>query len=217
MKRCNQRPGRAKGGAGLTLVEMTVILSVIVILATVLVPTVMSHIVQARIVRTRSDSRAIGEAIIRFYDDTGFFPKTRDSLDGRMGTQFVDLLVSPGTPPTLPADGNVAARQPWVDGEADQFENHLVHNIPGFALQTAEQAGWNGPYISTPESDPWGNRYMCNIIFLEPGVGAVGADGRPKRAVYVISAGPDGIIQTPFEQFITEARVEGDDIAYRIQ
>lgn len=206
-----------QNASGLTLVEMTVILSVIVILTTVLVPTVMSHIAQARIVRARQDVRALGDAIARFYDDTGFVPQSRDSIGGRQGSDYIDLLVSPGGGPALPAEGNVSSVQPWLTGEADLFENHLVHNIPGYNLQTSEEAGWNGPYISTPESDPWGNRYLCNIVFLQPGGGAVGPDGDPKRAVFVSSAGPDGIIQTPFEQYITEARPAGDDIVYRLQ
>lgn len=208
---------RRMGRAGLTLVEMTVILSVIVILTTVLVPTVMSHIAQARIVRANQDVRAIGNANARFYSDTGFLPKTRDSIDGRQGTDLVELLVGPGSEPALPADGTRATVEAWVTGEEDLFENHLVHNIPGYDLRTSDQTGWNGPYVSDLHTDPWGNRYMCNIVFLEPGGGAVSADGSPKRAVFVISAGPDGIIQTDFEQFITDARVRGDDIVYRLQ
>lgn len=201
---------------GLTLVEMTVILSVIVILTTVLVPTVMSHIAQARVIRAKQDVRIIGDAIARFYDDAGFVPKTFDSTNGRHGSRPFDLLITPGDPPAAPAS-NSSEVQTWINGEADHLHNHLVYNTPGYNLKSNERTGWNGPYISMPEADPWGKRYMINIAFLKPGGGAVDEAGKTKRAVYVLSAGPDGIVQTSFEQLITNARVEGDDIVYRLQ
>jgi len=208
---------RRRSNQGLTLVEMTVILSVIVILTTVLVPTVMSHIAQARVIRAKQDVRIIGDAIARFYDDTGFIPKTFDSTNGRTGTRAFDLLITPGDPPALPANGSTSAVQPWVNGDSDYLHNHVVYNTPGYTLKTGERSGWNGPYISAPEADPWSKRYMINIVFLKPGGGAVDENGKTKRAVFVLSAGPDGIVQTPFDQLITNARVEGDDIAYRLQ
>ena len=38
--------------------------------------------------------------------------------------------------------------------------------------------------IADPGADPWGNAYLVNI--------------RDPRQAWVISAGPDGILQTPF-------------------
>jgi hypothetical protein len=35
--------------------------------------------------------------------------------------------------------------------------------------------------------------------------------------VFVVSAGADGVIDTPFEQSVVEARAYGDDIVMRIQ
>ena len=231
-RRTFRRLARRHAATGLTLVEMTVILSVIVILTTVLVPTVMSHIAQARVLRAQQDVRALANAITSFFDDTGFMPKTSDVVNGKPGNLPVDIIMTPGEPPALPDDlkGN---QQIWVTGRADYFRNHLVNNTPGYygdldsdlminvagyRLKSADQkAGWNGPYISIPEADPWGNRYMCNIIYVDTRLGAVDKDGNVKRAVFVISSGPDGIIQTEFEQLKTSAVIKGDDIAYRYQ
>lgn len=199
----------------LTLVEMTIILSVISVLTAVLVPTVMSHITQSRILRARQDVRAISEAIHRFYQDTGFVPKTTDSVDGQMGTNTVDMLVTPGHAPRTPS---AAGYDLWADGTVDYLSNHVVNNVPGYALKTSmDTLGWNGPYFaSATDADPWGNRYMVNVAFLEPTPGLV-INGLVKRAVFVVSAGPNGIIEVPFEQPVTEASLYGDDIVQRIQ
>jgi hypothetical protein len=109
--------------------------------------------------------------------------------------------------------------QRWVTGTTDLFANHLVNNVPGYALKTTDAVpGWNGPYLSSlPQADPWGNRYMVNVVFLKPGGGMVSEGGQTKRAVFVLSAGPDGMIQTPFEQDATNVVLGGDDILERIQ
>ncbi len=209
---CRQR-GRTNR---LTLVEMTIILSVIAILTAVLVPTVMSHITQSRILRARQDVKTISEAIHRFYQDTGFVPRTTDSIDGYQGSHIVDLLVSDGASPALPKDPT--GLYTWVTGTADFLGNHLVNNVPGYTLKAdVDGLGWNGPYLTTvPSADPWGNRYMVNVAFLNPQPGVVD-NGRIKRAVFVVSAGPDGTIDLPFDQLVTDVVILGDDIVQRIQ
>ena len=202
---------------GLTLVELAVILSVIAILTAVLVPTVMSHVAQGRLFRARQDVRTLADAIVRFYQDTGFVPRTTDSVGGRAGQNVVDMLVSPGDAPALAEGADGVGR--WVTGTTDLFQNHLVNNIPGYNLKGPEGGfGWSGSYFSSVlQPDPWGNRYMVNIVFLEPGEGVVSRAGGPKRAVYMLSAGADGVIQTAFEQPVTEASLGGDDIVWRLQ
>lgn len=211
------RGGRARRRVrGLTLVEMTIILSVVAILTAVLVPTVMSHITQGRLLRARQDVRALAGAIVRFYQDTALVPRTTDSIDGRAGVNVVDMLVTDGGIPALP--GNTDDANPWVTGTTDYFSNHLVNNVPGYWLKSAADGlGWNGSYLaSTPEADPWGNRYMVNIVFLDPRPGLID-NGEVKRAVFVLSAGPNGIVELPFEQPVTDVTMAGDDIVHRIQ
>jgi type II secretory pathway pseudopilin PulG len=58
-----------------------------------------------------------------------------------------------------------------------------------------------------PRSDPWGNCYLVNI-------GAVVA--REPSVLWVISAGPNGIIDTPFLSS-TLATPAGDDIGGRLR
>jgi hypothetical protein len=53
------------------------------------------------------------------------------------------------------------------------------------------------------QSDPWGNAYLVNLAAL-PSAGTV----------WVLSAGPDGIVQTPF---VAQAAPLGDDRAARLR
>jgi len=201
----------------LTLVEMTIILSVIAILSAVLVPTVMSHISQSRILRAKQDVKTLGNAIARLYQDTAFVPKTNDSRNGGPGVHAVDLLVSPGNAPALPAKSTGVAQ--WATGTTDMLGNHLYNNVPGYRLKSSnEMPGWNGPYIaSTPAPDPWGNRYMINVVHLDPTPNVLDSSGNLKSAVFVLSAGENGIAETFFDQPVTDVSVGGDDIVHRLQ
>jgi hypothetical protein len=62
--------------------------------------------------------------------------------------------------------------------------------------------GWHGPYVQAGVGpDPWGHRYAVNVKWL---ASAKGSD------TIVISAGPNGIIETPFQ--VDGVRPGGDDI-----
>jgi len=43
------------------------------------------------------------------------------------------------------------------------------------------------------------------------------SNGTRLGAVFVLSAGPNGVIETPFYQARDNARLYGDDIGYRLQ
>jgi type II secretory pathway pseudopilin PulG len=76
---------------------------------------------------------------------------------------------------------------------------------------------WRGAYLRGPvRSDAWGNRYAVNVAFLDPSVGSAisGVDATwgpadyPRLDVFVLSAGPDEEIDTPFGQ---DGAVQYDD------
>lgn len=147
---------------------------------------------------------------------------------------LVGMLVSDGDTPDGGSEVELWRRP--VDGHTiDTMANHLVQNTPGdeaearyrtpvdlstgvpathFAFSSQQGAGarfaWRGPYLSAPvRSDPWGNRYAVNVRFLD----AVSAsDGTELAAhvqdVFVLSAGPDEQIDTPYE---IDGVVPGDD------
>ncbi len=94
-----------------------------------------------------------------------------------------------------------------------------MSNAAAYTLKNATaQFGWNGPYLSsTIGADAWNNRFAVNVGLIDTTAGAETAAGGPKSAVWVISAGPNGQIETAYSQPITAAVVGGDDIAIRVQ
>jgi hypothetical protein len=112
-----------------------------------------------------------------------------------------------------------AERRRWREMNAGSLEDHLLTNRRGYRYRRpGEYGGWNGPYLSAPtRGDAWGNQFLVNSAWLDGGSTAADAEGRPRRAVFVVSAGANGVIETPFEQPMTDARAFGDDIVVRIQ
>ena len=195
---------------GFTLIELTVVLAVIVTLALILTPSITNFINDARVARARNDTQTIAGAVIQFYKDNGFFPQWTVAVSGGPGTAAnkVDLLIGPGNVPT------VTAPNLWTTGTTDTLSHQLLNNTPAYTAKTAtSQFGWNGPYMSSDlGADAWNNRYTVNtgLIDTSQGVGT-------KSAVWVISAGPNGQLETSYTQAVTSAVITGDDIAVRIQ
>jgi prepilin-type N-terminal cleavage/methylation domain-containing protein len=201
---------------GFTLIELTVVLAVIVTLALVLTPSIANSINEARVARARNDCQTIASGMYQFYRDTGFFPRWKLSQNGGQGTpaNLVQVLVSQGNVPSEDVPSL------WTTGVAGSLADQLVTNAPGYTLRSATSLfGWNGPYFSSQlMADPWGNRYAVNVALVDLSPGAATPSGQPKLAVWVLSAGPNGIIETPFAQSILSAvRPGGDDIGTRVQ
>jgi prepilin-type N-terminal cleavage/methylation domain-containing protein len=207
---------RRRASVGFTLIEMTVVLAVIVTLALVLTPSIANSITDARIARARNDCRTIANGIYQFFRDTGYFPAWRAAQAGGAGMAVnrLQVLVGGGSAPLEDVPTL------WTTGIAGSLADQLVTNAPGYAMRTpSSQFGWNGPYFSSDiGADPWGHRYSVNVALIDLSPGAATAGGQAKMAVWVLSAGPNGIIETPFAaSILTAAQPGGDDIGTRIQ
>lgn len=152
---------------------------------------------------------------------------------------LVQMLVSDGDTPD--GDSETRAWERPVDGHVvDTLANHLVQNTPGdarearyrtpqdlfadtlrvrFAFDAQRGANarfaWRGPYLSAPvRPDPWGNRYAVNVLFLDAVSDSSGAEFAGRTGdVFVLSAGPDEQLDTPFE---VDGVVPGDDDLVRV-
>jgi prepilin-type N-terminal cleavage/methylation domain-containing protein len=201
---------------GFTLIELTVVLAVIVTLALVLTPSIANFINDARVAKARNDCQTIGSGIYQFYRDTGFFPLWKVAQNGGPGLTINKLQV-------LGSRGNTPLEDVptlWSTGAMGGLAEQLVNNAPGYTLKTpTSQFGWNGPYFSSQiGADPWGNRYLVNIGLIDTSPGAATLSGQPKMAVWVLSAGPNGIIETPFSVSILNTTTSyGDDLTFRVQ
>ena len=197
------------------LFYVTVVLAVIVTLALVLTPSIANFINDSRSAKARSDCQTLATAITAFYRDNGFYPAWKLARNGGPGLpqNRLQLLVSPGNVP-LEDQSSV-----WTTGIAGLMSEQLIGDIPSYALRTpSSQSGWNGPYLSSEITpDPWGNRYIVNIELIDTSGSVAGPGGRIKAAVWVLSAGPNGTIETPYNQSVLTATLVGDDIGFRLQ
>ena len=112
-----------------------------------------------------------------------------------------------------------ARQRKWLEVAKDALDDHLMTNRKGYRYRRpGEYGGWNGPYLSAElKGDPWGNQYLVNSHWLDGGSTAADSQGRPRQAVFIVSAGGNSVIETPFDQPITDARAYGDDIVIRLQ
>ena len=109
-------------------------------------------------------------------------------IDRARGQEADDLLGGPGNAPEAPG-----VRR-WVDGR--------VGSLSGYVFQALR-------------SDPWGNRYMVNIGVTRTSE-ADGASTEPP-ALWVLSAGPNGLVETRYAAPAVSAVVGGDDVGARIE
>ena len=227
--------------SGMTIIETAVILSVLFILAGMMSPIVSESINTARAVKAKSDASMIAMGLLNLQKDLG-----GDALShGGAGTAvqalgLADVLASEGAQPSVEDDAsevsiagfellsrpggrgpgsNRPPRRQWLEMSTGALDDHLLTNRRGYRdRRPGEYGGWNGPYLSAPvKGDPWGNQFLVNAVWLDGGGSAVDSLGNRRRAVFVVSAGTNGILETPFEQPITDARAQGDDIVVRIQ
>lgn len=233
-KHVSWRSGRASE-SGFTLIEMVVVLAIIALLAAILTPMVVKYVRDARLARAGADVRTIGAAIQRFEGDLARLPMFATATSLREGDATVSLLVGPGAQPdttlqTLWASDAVDCGK-GAGCVTDTLVDQLISNTPssttttttttgsttttaaGTAYPTAPLPGipqfWQGPYLNKLETDPWGNQYLVNIGTATSG----GAS-----ASFVLSAGPNGKVETAFailrSSFVTPG---GDDIIFRIR
>jgi hypothetical protein len=206
-------PGAQRRRPPVSFMNTLVILAAVVALALMLVPSLGERPETRRIDRARADCISIGAAILRFQADTGLAPKWRAAADAvTAGSAGVTVLSGPGRLPRERVAGE------WTMVPADEISRQLGLNIPGYAVMASGVSrGWNGPYLAPSDlgPDPWNNRYFVNVGWLELAGGNTRREGL--KAVWVLSAGPNGVIETPLVQDADRAGPGGDDVVYRIQ
>ncbi len=126
----------------------------------------------------------------------------------------------------------------WDDAQAanvgDTMENQFVVNRPSYNTpaetiptgytKTGPQAGigWRGAYLAGPiGTDPWGKVYLSNTVFLVVATNAVDGTGEGDRRggwsrdTLVLSAGPNGIFDTPLGGSVHYGTsLSSDDLLY---
>ncbi len=210
---------------GFTLLEIVVVLAVIGALVAALSPYVFGYIRDAQRTQAQNDANRVAEAIGKFLQDVGIPPyKNNTSSPKSQVKQAGDydcLVGGAGNDYTTATD--LTTSDSWTSsggiqcqsGSAtrDTIEDHLITNTPGGssgkAYGTSGKTAWKGPYLPSIPSDPWGNRFLVNIGKLDPSV---------TKGVWVISAGPNGNLETAADASATSAiNPGGDDIIARVR
>jgi hypothetical protein len=184
------------GCRGFSVTEVTTILTAMTILSGAAAPAVNDYVEQAKLVRARHDVRTIAVSLVRMFSDVG----AERSLEG--GWSSYKLLVGDGM---APASG-VRESDAWTAATAAAgvglLNDQLITNETGYTRgHLGVQLGWRGAYLQDAvAADPWGHRYGVNV----------GAMQTKYDDTVVLSAGPDGVVDSPFQS--DGLPTAGDDI-----
>ena len=194
---------RARGRRGLSLIDAVMTLSIMASVSVIVLPAAAGMLDRARHARVQMELNAIAAGIVEYARDVGRYPGG-ENIHFRQRTERL-VLISDGD---YPGTGKSAAMKAWEDAPQVSLYSYLR------AADDSAGSRWLGPYLpDNVEKDPWGQSYLVNISCAITSA----TSGEVKRAVYVLSAGPNGIIDTPFSQHASRAHIWGDDFAVRIQ
>jgi hypothetical protein len=168
------------------------------------------ELTETRVERAQREAEAIANALAQLQADVALLPGWRrvSAIGGSDEESAIEVLVGPGAIPKFATPDS-----PWATGRVDLLRHHLFENLPGYTVvRTATKRGWRGPYVSAFNADPWQNRYMVNV---GAGRRASGRDDPSRYIVAVVSAGPNGIVETPYwldRQKLSTVHARTDDI-----
>lgn len=192
---------------GFTLIEVIVVAAIIAILAGILVPMIFNQIDEAKKTRATGEVKSLQQAVVAIRSNTLRWPTW--SLDSGACAEDVGYLwvtsstmpdLTKTTPPTGTAlalsDSLNAAKGSGLAGCYPKMDN------PGVSA-------WAGPYLAAESGvDPWGKSYIVYLDKLKT------AQAAPRWG-WIISAGPDGYLDTNVTDVATTAPAN-DDIGIRI-
>lgn len=185
-----------RGHRGFSVTEVTTILTALSILSAATAPAVNDYIEEAKLVRATHDVRTIAAVLTRLFNDVS------SERTSKTGWASYHLLVGAGAPPATRGAGT----DMWAGAVRDEavglLDDHLTTNSAGYTRRAPGALfGWRGAYLQERiQPDPWGYRYAVNVR----------ATNTRHSHTVVLSAGPDGIVESPFES--DGLPTTGDDI-----
>ena len=192
--------GRSKQ-RGFTLVEVIVVVAVIAILAAVLTPYITKYIDDSRVAKAKNETQVIGAAMASFYKDVGRWPNRINATTDYNGV-YTGIVA--------PVAAQFGAATGWapVGAQWSSLDGHLQINSHGYPAPTlAVDLTWQGPYAAQLPVDPWGHPYVVNVKEL----------GQTTYPTWVMSAGPNGVLDTNVGAPGAQTTPAIDDIGFRIR
>ncbi|MBN1163643.1 MAG: type II secretion system protein GspG [Candidatus Krumholzibacteriota bacterium] len=209
------------GNQGFTLFEIIIAVAIIAIMAVAIAPPLIKNLNDGKIARAQSDAKVIGDALMFFYKDTGTWPLQNDGDTAPDLTRLVGNSALGGGNAGIPGGtSGVNGSGNWDSwGRAGTLTDQLIANASGSmdplyreSSSPHTKPGWNGPYLDSVPLDPWGNPYVVNIRFVNAQI----AD-YTRHNVMVLSAGPNGVFETPYADVTFNEEIGGDDVGYIIR
>lgn len=208
---------------GFTLLELVLMLAIVAVLASLVAPMAVGMLRDADRARAEADVQQLATALTRFYGDLKRLPACAGDDCSRIGSPNGDLLAFlavgegdgglsrwyPAEQPGLTPRWDLRANDHPSRAARNNAFNHLIRNDPNAdgvvdgADYPRARPGWQGPYVSSLGRDPWGHAYIM-------AVGALRSSGprSPGARAWILSAGPNGRIETPADAI----SLGGDDV-----
>lgn len=133
---------------------------------------------ETNIARAQADMQGIKAALDRFRADNAAWPNRVQGADA--ATNSAEVLYSAGNA--------ISSPNTWPVND-DRVYKELASYFAGGNEREYPAKTWKGPYLAAMPADPWGNTYLVGIKNAE----------KSDLPVWIISAGPDGILQTPMD------------------
>ncbi len=212
--------------AGFSLFEVLIAVAIVAVVSVAIGVPVVRSLNKGKAARAQSDAQVIGSAILEFYKDVGQWPAQADRDPNPEAWRLVGNYSLGGGNNGIPGgNAKVSGASGWCkEGHALTLTEQLVRNRQG-KLRTlyAESAnpqsvpGWNGPYLDRVPLDPWGRPYVVNIGHAHPAVAGSRTSDNDYHNVMVLSAGRNGIFETPHDAKTYDEQPGGDDIGFVIR
>lgn len=220
-----------RGQGGFTLLEIMVAVAIVAGLATAVAPNVMQQIERSKVARAMSDVKTIANAVNAFHNDVGRLPERYTSYsydDGNLqnvgpaqDAAYLDDVTaqtrsgySSGGHPRCYVDS------PWTGSVCWNYHLGFSQWLTANGGVGYDASKWRGPYLQKNPLDPWGKRYYVLLIGNGPARNWGCGNTWSFNSVVVLSAGPNGVIETPSHIWYSgywEPKTYGDDVIYVAQ
>jgi general secretion pathway protein G len=140
------RTSRRRGQAGITLIEMLVVMTIIALFAALVAPNMLHHADQGKITAARAQIHNFMTALAAYKLDTGTFPTTEQGLGAlRMKPADANQWAGPYMPQDIPKDPwghEYVYRFPGDHGDEPDIISYGADGQPGGEALNADIASW---------------------------------------------------------------------------
>ena len=203
---------------GFTLIEIVIAVAIVAIFAAAMSPMVFRHLGDAKISKAQNETEVIATAVLSYYKDVGKWPITNaggpsgNAIGRVLSSTNVAVGAGPGAAGGAENWGTYGTTKPLGDylyfNNADNNTSVTGVGQSGAGdWPTSGKGAWRGPYVESYSfDDPWGNAYIVNSQYFQ---GAY--SGTVRHKIFALSAGPNGLWETGFEDATSE-EIQGDDV-----